>query len=227
MRYFTLLLVIFYNSPVFALDLAGVFSSGCYETKASSLQKYLHFIKKDGRCELAIAVMPRPSASEKVRAIMEYHPADIHCIGTVSYGSGIEESSGCGAFYLSPLSANTSTIGTRPAIITGRNCKDAWNDLIKMKLFWFRSGPVEDFIAGPLFGHRTDDNSPTSQVDYEAETVLIYSKYRNLTNWYFAKKKQVEADMLANYQAAKGANQLDPFHMGIVPKPPTSSERSE
>ncbi len=208
--------------------------SETHEPKDSRAQKYLDFVKKDGRCEMAIAVVARSSGTKIMKSLREKHYSAIRCLGDVTLSPGtIQEVSGCAAFLLSPVNKDFFPLVPRSYggginMIQKKKCAVAFKELLEQ-------GPilghtVNDYLSGESgFDIPGSSLSGGSGADYEAETILLYSRRKLYTDWYFAEKKKVEERLRTKYAKDKAAGKINPRggfgEKGEIPKSPVSDEQ--
>lgn len=195
---------IFIEIKVQAFELFGT-AEKSYESTIPELKKYVDFIKKDARCEIAIVTISRP----KVEGFMTGVISVVRCIGGVVFSKGtINEKSGCAAFYL-----NQNTLDVKPFnqngfyqtyfnFVENKSCKDSFIDLLNQKTV--RRSNVEKFLL------RDQGSFPI--IKYEP--VLIYSSQKYFTDWYVKEKINFEKEAKEEYQDAKKSD-----FKGYDPKP--------
>lgn len=227
MKYFIFTAILLLSFPAMAFDLFG---SSKYETKLPELQKYLDFVKKDGRCDLAVAIIPRSSATKILKGIYERYPSILRCVGDLTFHEGtIKEFSGCTAFHLSPTNKLMSSFvppsyGGDYNVTKGKKCSATFDELVKTPLgpmIRLEVGKVlsgeEGYGGTPLFGGRG--------ADFESESFLIYSTDQKYTDWYFKEKKAMEANFKAAYPKAKAEGKLNTYANGETIKAPVTDEK--
>lgn len=215
-------------TPVQAFDLFG---SNAYETKDPALQKYLEFVKKDGRCDFAVAIAPRSSSTKIQRSIYDRYSSILRCIGKVTFREGtINEISGCTAFYLDPTNKRTSSFlppqfGGDYSIAKGKGCSEAFDELVRMPVRHYTSISVGSILSGkeglggtPLYGGHG--------ADLESESFLIYSNNKKFTDWYFSEKLKTEEEIRKVYLKAKKEGSLNPYVSGEIIKSPVTDEKT-